>query len=220
MPELKRNGRVNSGSRLPRLVALAVIAITIISIGMFKAIDAYRNWSAGERMPPELPKHPQLPPAEPPDPYALPIKYPPEIDSRHLLDGSFAMVNRMSDLTGICQDSFQSSFVNYWNPSATPKQIAFANLGEDFEEFDFIRGGLPFRRLVLAGLGTERCFVYYEAGGRMGPATCLAVMDYSQRKAIWVGEWVGELARKVANIKELRNKLHRQQFVGEDQHGC
>lgn len=187
---------------------------------MFKVVNAYRIWSTSERLPPEFPKQPQLPPSEPPHPYTLPLKYPQEIDSHHLLDGSFAIVNRMSDLTEICQDSLQSSFVNYWKPGAAPKQIAFANPGEDFEETDFIRGGLPFRRLVFAGLGTGRCFVYYEAGGRMGPTTCLAVMDYAQRKAMWVGEWVGELSRKVANIKELRNKLSRHQFVGEDQPGC
>jgi len=222
VPEPQRIEKVRSRWYLPRLVAPAVMATTIISVGMFKAIRAYQIWSASERLPRELPKQP-VPPAEaPPDPYVLRLKYPREIESAHLLDGDFAIVNQMSDLTGACQDILQSSFVNYWDPSAPRRKVAFANPGEDFEETetDVLREGLPFRRLVFAGLASERCFVYFETGGRRFPATCLAVVGYTQEKAIWVGEWVGQRSRKVANIKELRYKLSRHQFTGEDQPGC
>jgi hypothetical protein len=150
----------------------------------------------------------------------LRLKYPPELKPQHLLDGNFVIVNAMSDLSEACGNALQASFVNYWNPAAPREQIAFADPGEAWESSDFLIGGLPFRRLIFGGLGAQRCFVYFEKGGGMGPATCLGVMDYAQGKALWVGRWVGFQSKKVANIKELRRKLSQDNLSPEGQRGC
>ena len=42
----------------------------------------------------------------------------------------------------------------------------------------------------------------------MYPSACLAIMDYSKKKAIWVGEF----DKKFKSIEELRTALSRKQF--------
>ena len=227
MAEPQQIEKVRSRWRFLRTIALSVVAATVICVGAFKATRAYQTWSASERLPRELPVRSGWPltlvgpPEEPPNPYILKLRYPPEASPRHLLDGNFAIVRRMGDLPGVCQDTLQASFVNYWNPKAIRERVAFADPGEEFEETDAIRGGLPFRRLIFGGVEADRCFVYFESGGRIHPAShCMAVMDFSQPQAIWVGEWRGWVSGKAANIEELRRKLSRLRFWGEDQSGC
>jgi len=205
---------------LSRTVALAIVVIAVSAAAIFEARRAHQIWSASERLPAQLPKPPQLPAGEPPDPIHLntiPIR---SADERHLLDGDFNIVVRMSDLTESCRDIFDSSFFRFSGSAASKEQVKFADPGQDFEATDDLRGGLPFRRLEFAGLSSKTCFVYYEVGGRMGPATCLAIMDYTQGKAIWVGELFGESTRKVANINQLRNKLSTNQFTDRAGPGC
>jgi hypothetical protein len=189
------------------MLVLAIVVITVGSAATFEAIRAYQIWSASERLPAELPKPPQLPaeePPEPPDPIHLNTIPMRAVDKRHLLDGDFKIVVRMSDLTESCRDIFDSSFFRFSGSSASKELVKLADPGQDFEATDSIRGGLPFRRLVFAGVGLKMCFVYYEMGGHNYPPTsCLAVMDYGQKKAIWVGESGDE----VRSLRALRSIL-------------
>ena len=182
-------------------IALGAVLALVGSVGTFEAIRAYRIWSASQRLPAELPQEPIPPAPEPPDPIHLNTIPLPLRDRRHLLNGDFQVVMQMGDLAGSCWDSFASSFLRFSGAPASKELVKLADPGQDFEATDHLRGGLPFRRLVFAGLGSKGCFVYYEQGGQQHPATtCLAVMDYAQKKAIWVGE----SRRKARNFKELR----------------
>ncbi len=106
----------------------------------------------------------------------------------------------MGDLAGSCWDSFASSFLRFSGAPASKELVKFADPGQDFDATDLsIREGLASRRLVFAGLGSKTCFVYYERGGDHA-TTCLAVVDYAEEKAVWVGE----SRRKATNLKELR----------------
>jgi hypothetical protein len=122
-------------------------------------------------------------------------------DKRYLLDGGFKIVARMSDIAESCKDAFASSFVTFSGSPASKELVKFADPGQEFETSDSIRGGLPFRRLVFAGVSSKTCYVFYEMGGADHPPdTCLAVMDYAQNKAIWVGV----SRRPVKSLKALR----------------
>jgi len=185
-------------------VALAIVIITVSSAAIFGAWRAYRIWSASERLPAELPNLPHVQfssgkPMEPPDPIRLNTISMRSDDKRRLLNGDFKIVTRMSDIAESCRDSFDSSFVRFSGSPASKELVKFADPGQEFETSDSIRGGLPFRRLVFAGVGSNHCFVYYEIGGHY-PTTCLAVMDYAQKKAIWVGM----SRRTVESLEALR----------------
>jgi len=166
-------------------------------------------WAADGQMlkPPEMKT--QLAPEEPPDATGLALISANGADPAHFIEGDFRIVKRRRDITMGCWGIFESSFRNYWSGSAVPAgQVLFADPGEDFEFGDVIRGGLPLRRLVLAGLGTKTCFIYTDRGGAMYAASCLAVMDYTLGKPIWVGKFY----RGARNIKQLRLMFSKKWF--------
>jgi hypothetical protein len=128
----------------------------------------------------------------------------------HLLDGEFAIVNRMQDISRGCRAPFESSFSHYSRTAPKKRGIDFADPGQDFNYGDAVRGGVPFRQLHFAGLGPNSCFIYYQQGGRIYPSTCLAVMDYADGKAIWVGVVSG--GRAARNFRELRAVFSQHRF--------
>lgn len=189
MLDSTRTNGAKSSRRPARIVILATVAIAISSAAIYAAIRAYMIWSASEHLPAKL----EVP--QPPQPAREPRWHPVHLntihmrlaDRRHLLDGKFTVVTRMSDITDPCKDIFQSSFIRDFTGSPAPKELVkFADPGQDFHATDVIVGDKPFRRLVFAGLGTKTCFVHYEMGG--GPTYgCLAIIDYMQHKTVWVG---------------------------------
>jgi len=189
-------------------IALGAVLAFGGSIGTFEAIRAYRIWSASERLPAEPPKEPTPPAPEPPDPIHLNTIHLSARDRENLLNGHFQAVTQVGDLAGSCWDSFASSFLRFSGAPASKELVQFADPGQDFEATDaHIREGLPFRRLVFAGLGSTACFVYYERGGDH-PTTCLAFMEYGQNKAVWVGS----TRRRARNFKELRANFEADLF--------
>lgn len=144
-----------------------------------------------------------------PDPVYLSTLSAPEAIRDHLLDGSFRIVYQMQDISGSCGASFYSSFARF--SKIVPKnegEVDFANPGQDFNYGDALVGGLPFRRLHFAGLGPKSCFVFYQQGGRNYPSSCLAVVQYSSGKTVWVGS-TRENAR---DLRQLRFLLIKNQF--------
>ena len=184
------------------IAALAVIAIVGAGTAVFEGVRAYRIWSASEHLPAKL-ELPQPGPLElPPDHLRLNTIPMRQADKRRLLDGNFTIVLRVSDLTQACRDSFTSSFVSLpWSPASKEPPVQMADPGQDFNATDLTREGLPFRRLIFAGIGSRTCFIYYERRtGLAPPHACLTVMDYEQGKVIWVGA-DGD---KVSSLKALR----------------
>jgi hypothetical protein len=125
----------------------------------------------------------------------------------HLLDGNFKEVTRVNEIPSSCSLIFESSFVTISGAPAKPGDISLANPGERFQASDNVVPGLPFRRLEFAGVGATKCFIHYQSGG--GPNSfCLALMDYSTKKMVFVGE-----SQKAArSVNELRQMMVQEQF--------
>jgi hypothetical protein len=202
-------------------VILAMAAIVISSAGIYAAIRAYMIWSASEHLPAslELPQPPQRPIEEPPwHPVHLNTVHMRPGARRHLLDGKFTVVTRMRDITDPCKEIFESSFIRTFTRSPAPKElINFADPGQDFWWSDAGREGLSQRRLVFAGLGTKSCFIHYERGGGPSyPIGCLAIIDYTQHKTVWVGVY----DKNVRNFKTLRKIFVEGHFNDTYGPGC
>ena len=198
--------KMNPRQRFPitlKLLVFLAVAFLVVLLGVRYAMRqrqevALEDVRKNQRMPDE-PDHVRL--------STIPASSP---NRNHLLDGDFKIVNRVRDVAEGCRYIFDSSFVNSsGSAQTTASTINLADPGQEFQTSDDVRPGLPFRRLVLAGLGHKTCFVYYEHGGAMYPSSCLAVMDYSQKRAIWVGE----SRKKAETVEELRSMLTTGQFA-------
>lgn len=154
-----------------------------------------------------MPERKQSPPEEP-DPMRLSTVSISNSERSEILAGNFDLVYGFGKIPPACKVAFESSFVNSSSSGAGRTKIQMADPGERFNLSDNVISGLAFRRLILAGLGSRTCFVYYERGGAMYPSACLAVMDYAQGKSIWVGE----SRKKAADLPDLRSLLADQQF--------
>jgi hypothetical protein len=120
-----------------------------------------------------------------------------------LLANDFTLVNRFRDLSDGCRVGFLSSFTTTKSGKLSSADIA--DPGELFQESDALVAGLRFRRLVFAGEQSGKCFIYYQHGGKMYPQWCLAVIDESSKKPLWVGMRIGSLPAQT--IDELRAQL-------------
>jgi len=132
------------------------------------------------------------------------------IERNHVLDGSFTIIRLTGEIAKGCRDIFDSSFV----PGSGP--IELADPGELFQFSDALIEGAPFRRLEFAGMAPNKCFIYYQHGGTMYPRFCLALMDNSNRKMLWVGV----AAKHAANVQELRKMLLRGDFADNNGPTC
>jgi hypothetical protein len=140
----------------------------------------------------------------------------PESIRAHLLDGDFQIVTRMSDIPEGCGSPLAASFVTTSGRQMELGAMNFADPGEPFQESDHIRPGLPFRRLQFAGVGAANCFVQYQNGGKMYPSFCLAVVDQTTHKTIWVGE----SEKSASDLNELRLMLRGGKFNDRPGPGC
>ena len=125
------------------------------------------------------------------------------VSRESLLSGNYSLVFRFRDLSEECKTGFLSSFT----PGESGK-ISSADIADPespFQSSDALVEGLPYRRLIFAGQGSGRCFIYYQHGGTMYPRWCLAVLDESNRKPLWIGMRIG--SPPAQDINELRAQL-------------
>ena len=106
----------------------------------------------------------QLMPAEP-DRIHLNTVPAPGASQSHLLGGDFKIIYWVNEIAEGCRAIFDSSFVKSSGSASSSTEVILADPGQDFQASDNVRSGIPFRRLVVAGLGPKTCFVYYERGG-------------------------------------------------------
>jgi hypothetical protein len=133
--------------------------------------------------------------------------------AERILGAEFAIRQRIAEIGAPCISSFSSSFPGR---SSQNGSIEIADPGDIFQYSDALFPKAPFRRLVFAGETSTRCFIYYQHGGVDYPRFCLAVMDYSKGRAIWVGE-----ARTEApNLGALRGMLRSNQFDTKGSGSC
>lgn len=127
-----------------------------------------------------------------------------------LLEGDdFRITKKLRDIPEPCFSPFESSFIRTSATDSTAEKVEIADPGQPFQFSDALTPGLPFRRLVLAGLGANSCFIYYQHGGRMYPSYCLAVMAYGHQPKVWVGQ----SRKEAATVEELRAMLRREEFT-------
>lgn len=153
-----------------------------------------------------------------PDPIYLNTMSASDATRSQLLNGTFRIVYRMQDISQGCREPFESSFSYYSRTVPKKREIDFADPGQDFNYGDAIVGGLPFRQLHFAGLGANSCFIYYQQGGRIYPSSCLAVMNYADGKAIWVGVVAGGSAAR--DFRELRTVFSQHKFNDSGERDC
>lgn len=150
------------------------------------------------------------------DPVYLRTLSAPDEIHRHILDGEFTIVYRMKDIPQSCIAPFEYSFLYYSRNVPKQREIDFADPGHDFNYGDAIIGDLPFRQLHFAGLGRSSCFVYYQKGGNNYPSSCLAAVNYSSGRTIWVG-----VTRQDArDLRKLRSLLSKHQFYDSGGRDC
>ena len=125
------------------------------------------------------------------------------VNRESLLSGDYSLFFRFRDLSEECKTGFLSSFI----PGEAGKisSADIADPGSPFQSSDALVEGLPYRRLIFAGQKPGRCFIYYQHGGTMYPRWCLAVLDESNRKPLWIGMQIG--SPPAQDIDELRAHL-------------
>jgi hypothetical protein len=85
-----------------------------------------------------------------------------------------------------------------------PGSRIMANPGEDFQATDFIVDhSLPHKRLILAGVSRDRCFVHYEQGG-LGHSYLLALFNVTSKDEM-KPVWLGYCPALAATFEELRS---------------
>lgn len=148
--------------------------------------------------------------------FQLSTKSMPENARVHLLDDDFQILTRVGDIPDGCGSPFAASFVATSDRQMRLDALNFADPSGPFQESDHIRPGLPFRRLQFAGVGTTKCFIHYQSGGKMYPSFCLAVVDQATQKTIWVGE----SQKAASDLDELRVMLRKGKFNDLVGPGC
>jgi hypothetical protein len=194
-----------------RVLRLAICATLLITTLVIATLRAKHFWGTDEVPLSRAEGKPQLQPEAPPDNVHLKTVSLPGTASRHLLDGDFTIVDRVEGITEGCRDVFEGSFVALSGSAVPSTRVEIVNPGPEFETTDVIRGGLPLRRLEFAGLNKDRCFLFYEHGGAMYPRFCLAVMNTTTRKVLWVGE----ASKKAHGLLQVRQMLLKGGFNGQ-----
>jgi len=191
-----------------------ILSAVAVGIGLFTVFLAVRTWKSLRQPVPQL----ELPKSavwDIPGTFYLKAAPVPDEVRIHLLDGDFKIVRRVDEIPGNCTQIFESSFVTISGSRAKPGEVTLANPGEPFQASDYIKPGLPFRRLEFAGLGATRCFIHYQSGGQ--PASfCLVVIDYAAPKTVCAGD--SEKAAR--SLSELRRMISEGRFRDTLGRGC
>jgi len=85
-------------------------------------------------------------------------------------------------------------------------RLVMANPGEKFEATDVIDdSSLPQRRLIFAGVSSDRCFIHYERGGR-GHSYIIVFFKVTSAKSM-EPLWNGYCDGPSSSFQNLRSKL-------------
>jgi hypothetical protein len=123
----------------------------------------------------------------------------PESERQHFLDGDFTIIKDMRALPGPVLRAFTEQ---------GGSRLVIANPGRNFVVGDVIYdSSVPRMRLLFAGVLSEKCFIYYEQGGR-GHMYILALFDVTSSNAV-KPLWRGYCRSPAADFSELRSQLVR-----------
>jgi hypothetical protein len=123
----------------------------------------------------------------------------PESERQHFLDGDFTIIKDMKALPGPVLEAFIEQ---------GGSRPVIANPGRNFVVGDVIYdSSIPRKRLLFAGVLSEKCFIHYEQGGR-GHMYVLAMVDVTSSNAV-KPLWRGYCRGPAADFSELRSQLVR-----------
>jgi hypothetical protein len=116
----------------------------------------------------------------------------------HVLDGDFLIVKNVDRLP----DDLKSAFCRL----AGMKNFEMADPGENYQVTDVVvEEGLPFKRLLFAGISSGKYFIHYETGG-IGHSYHVAVFGIdSQRRVTFV--WGGPGGSGANDLTQLRTMV-------------
>lgn len=123
-----------------------------------------------------------------------------------ILDRDFSIEKKVDRLP----DNLKSAFARL----AGEREFIMANPGEKYQETDVIsEPGLPWRRLLFAGISTDRYFIQYEKGG-WGHSYYVAIFDAnSGGKVSFV--WGGSGFRAAQDLAQLRAMVSAGAFADD-----
>jgi hypothetical protein len=126
-----------------------------------------------------------------------------DFDREHLLrSDSFTMVSAVQDLP----EYVKHSFAKITHDST----FFMANPGEEFQVTDVVeKEGLPSRRLIVAGISTDHCFLHYEMGG-IGHAYYIVLFRLKEGKARFV--WGSSAWEGYQTLDSLRKAIASEKF--------
>ena len=124
-------------------------------------------------------------------------------EREHILDGPFTVVPTTEAMPSKVKQAFAEITAEH--------SFALANPGQKYQVTDVVsEPGLPFRRLLFAGVKDDEWFIHYERGGRgHGYSVIVFKVDAQQRLQFL---WGGVGFRGAKNLDELRKMVAAGQF--------
>jgi hypothetical protein len=123
----------------------------------------------------------------------------------HVLDGDFSIEREIDRLPESLKIAFSAL--------SGERDFKMANPGEKYQATDaIVESGLPFRRLLFAGISKDKYFIHYEMGGR-GYSVHIAVFEVDPDKKVkflWGGP--GPHAK---DLKQLRSMVAAGAFADD-----
>jgi hypothetical protein len=127
-------------------------------------------------------------------------------EKQHVLDGQFTVVASTQTMPASLKHAFAVI--------TGQQQFALADPGQKYQVTDVVyEPGLPFRRLVFAGLSGDKWFIHYEHGG-IGhgyAVVVLAVQPEGRVQFLWGG--VG--SHRAKDLDDLRKSIAGNQFCDD-----
>jgi hypothetical protein len=116
---------------------------------------------------------------------------------QQFLEGSFSLIKEVRSLPAPVLQAFTEQ---------GGSRLVMSDPGKDFRATDVVYdSALPSKRLILAGLSGEKCFVHYEQGGR-GHSYILALFSLNSKDGM-EPIWRGYCNRPATTVDELRTSL-------------
>lgn len=124
-----------------------------------------------------------------------------------ILDGEFSTVTAVEKLPKEVSALLAEMFGQ--------KSLEMANPGQKYQATDVGENG-PARRLIFAGLSANKCFVYYEKGGRGHGYYVVVLRIGSQKKASFLWAGAGDGDAPAHDLKQLRAQVSAGQFKDDE----
>jgi hypothetical protein len=124
-------------------------------------------------------------------------------EKEHILDGAFAIVGTTEEIPPKVKQAFAEITREH--------SFALANPEQKYQATDVVsEPGLPFRRLVFAGVKDDEWFIHYERGGRGHGYDVVVFKVEAQHRVQFL--WGGAGFHGANNLGELRKMIAAGQF--------